>query len=372
MDPKHIFLVDGAAGTGKTDLIEFVKSQLKDRHTSVLRKYTTRQLRPAEQKKRNLLDLDFIDEADFDQRASDEGFYSYNYPSDDPARYGFHRDELDRMLESCEAVFVIVRNTGTIRDIQRDFPDCQVHPVFVYTHESEVRRRLGEAGEPESEIERRIRRSADAMHDLYTHPTLYERVIINDSGRQTFRQQLLAYYNEVREPDPRVLRISGREQFQLPNVLQIHKKAMLKQLRRHPYDKNVMVMMRFQERSEGTFRQIKRVIEGAGFHCVRADMKEWNLTKDVYNPYAVMHCCKYGIGLFDLDETQPETEEPRYHPNVAIELAMMHMQGKSCLMLKHYRLPAPAPFDLASAIYERYYRTEDLLETVEHWLLSLE
>lgn len=372
MDPKHLFLVDGAAGTGKTDLIEFVKSQLHDRRTSVVRKYTTRKRRPKEKAKQHLLDLDFISDEEFDEKAKDPNFYSYHYPQHDRARYGFHRDEIESMLETCEAVFLIVRNTGTIRDLKRDFQDYQVSPLFVYTHPADVRLRLQEEGESEEEIERRISRSADAMHDLYTYPTLYERVFINDAGRDTFRRQLLDYYAAVREPDPTILRISAREHYQLPAQLRLHKPAMLKALKRRPYEKNVFVMMRFQPESDGTFRLIKKEVDAAGFHCVRADMSEWNLTKDVYNPYAIMHCCKYGIGLFDLDETQPEEEEPRYHPNVAIELAMMHLQNKQCLMLKHHRLPAPAPFDLASQIYDQYYRTEDLLAQVEHWIKTLQ
>ena len=42
MKIKNLFLVDGAAGSGKSDLIEFVRRQLQSKNTIIMSKYSTR------------------------------------------------------------------------------------------------------------------------------------------------------------------------------------------------------------------------------------------------------------------------------------------------------------------------------------------
>ena len=54
---KRMFLIDGAAGTGKTDLIQYVKNRYFD--ANVVCKYTTRAIRDEDDKK----NLDLIIEA---------------------------------------------------------------------------------------------------------------------------------------------------------------------------------------------------------------------------------------------------------------------------------------------------------------------
>jgi len=126
-------------------------------------------------------------------------------------------------------------------------------------------------------------------------------------------------------------------------------------------------MMKFRQDNMDTYELIKLILDSSDYNCVRADMSEWSLTRDdVYNPYAVLHCCKYGIALFDNPEPGSQ-----YNVNVAIELAMMHMQDKHCLMLKHSSLPPP-PFDLAAKIYTTYSRPEELVAKIKYWLARQE
>lgn len=64
---KKLFLVDGLAGTGKNDLIEFIDQ--KHRLTStVIYKYTTRMHRNPEEAQKT--DLVFISEDDFKTKCS--------------------------------------------------------------------------------------------------------------------------------------------------------------------------------------------------------------------------------------------------------------------------------------------------------------
>ena len=102
---------------------------------------------------------------------------------------------------------------------------------------------------------------------------------------------------------------------------------MLDRLRRYPFERNVFLMMKFRDGNRPVFDFIKESLAANGLNCVRADDKEWQITRDVYNPVAVLYCCKYGIALFDEAETGST-----YNPNVAYELGMMHLQGKECLI----------------------------------------
>ena len=59
--------------------------------------------------------------------------------------------------------------------------------------------------------------------------------------------------------------------------------------------------------------------------------------RECVQPGRCVHCCKYGIALFDELE-----EHQAYSANVAYELGMMHQQQKHCLVLRHTSLP-PVP-----------------------------
>ncbi len=363
---KHIILIDGAAGTGKSDLLGFVEQHIVGRGATIIKKFTTRERRERERKTNKNLDLKFISSDEFARYEKQPGFYSYRYPHAGGEKYGFFKADIELKLSQVDNVFLIVRSASTIKSILADFPDVHVIPVFVYTIESKVAGRLRADGYTDEEIRFRLSRTAEAMNDLYTHPALYKVHIINNSDRATYQRQLKEKFEELLAPCPSMLRISAREHYHLPGVLQPHKERMVAALRDHPFEGNVFVMMKFCESHEATFDVIQLAIESAGFRCVRADMNEWALTRDdVYNPFAVLYCCKYGIALFD----EPEKDNV-YNTNVAVELAMMHFQDKHCLMLKHRKLPPP-PFDLAAKIYKEYDRPEELVAIISWWVRRL-
>ena len=124
-------------------------------------------------------------------------------------------------------------------------------------------------------------------------------------------------------------------------------------------------MMKFRDNNKEFYNFIKRELGKKGLNCVRADEAEWNLTNDVYNPLAVLCCCKYGIALFD----EPE-EGAQYNPNVAYELGIMHYQKKDCLILKHKSL-SEVPFDLIKNLYVTYSEKFEFENIMEKWLTSL-
>lgn len=136
----------------------------------------------------------------------------------------------------------------------------------------------------------------------------------------------------------------------------------LARLARHPYERNVFLMLKFRPGNADLSDFILETLARHGFHGVRADQPEWNLTNNVYNPVAVLYCCKYGIALFD--EAEPGQT---YSANVAYELGMMHLQKKTCLILKHASLPQ-LPFDLIKDLHVSYERELPVRKLIERWI----
>jgi hypothetical protein len=119
--------------------------------------------------------------------------------------------------------------------------------------------------------------------------------------------------------------------------------------------------MKFRPYNRDLATFIGEILRGRGLRGVRADDEGWNITGNVYNPIAVLHCCKYGVALFDELE-----EHQAYSANVAYELGMMHQQQKHCLVLRHSSLP-PIPFDLLKELYVLYERELQVRGIVDRW-----
>jgi DNA-binding response OmpR family regulator len=158
------------------------------------------------------------------------------------------------------------------------------------------------------------------------------------------------------------LTLPGEGTYQLPKALQGFKKDIERQILRFPFEQNVFLMMKFRPSNRDVADYIIETLRRSGFRAVRADDREWNITRNVYNPIAVLYCCKYGIALFD----EPEDHQA-YRPNVAYELGIMHQQNKECLILRHSALPQ-VPFDLIKDLYVSYDRDLQLRGIIERWV----
>lgn len=168
--------------------------------------------------------------------------------------------------------------------------------------------------------------------------------------------------NELTERKAKTLSIPGEGNFELIDALVGYRKDMEKQLSKYDYSKNVFLMMKFRENNKELGDYIIENLQKNGFNGVRADKNEWNITHNVYNPIAVLYCCKYGIALFDEAE-----EYQTYSPNVAYELGIMHTQNKKCLILKHPDLPA-VPFDLVKDLYITYKKDLEVRSKIGNWI----
>ena len=161
------------------------------------------------------------------------------------------------------------------------------------------------------------------------------------------------------------LHIDGEDSFPLIKPLAGFKEQIQRKLQQFPYNKNVFLMLKFRDANKDLSDFIIENLKSHGFNGVRADQVQWNITSNVYNPIAVLYCCKYGIALFD----EPE-EHQAYNPNVAYELGMMHYQDKECLILRHSTLPS-VPFDIIKDLHSPYTQQLEVRPIVKNWISQI-
>lgn len=180
MKTKTLLLVDGASGTGKSDLLEYVKRS--NQTSSFLIKATTRQIRDYEKKRKLSLDLRFYSNLDFDSLRLD---YQYEYETH---RYGFSRHGLNSLIVMYDVVFVIIRNIPLMRRIITDFPKCNVIKVYIHSDLSRIRERLIRQHYNEEEIKYRLSRIEAVYKDYVQNSSFFDEVIVNNSDKRAYHR----------------------------------------------------------------------------------------------------------------------------------------------------------------------------------------
>lgn len=361
---NKLFLVDGATGTGKSDLISFLNLQ-SDYDVSSVGKITTRVPRKKEEAKST--DLKFVTKEEFIKAKGTGDYYHYQY-GEKGNEYALCKKDLLYSLQTHEFTFAIVRSRPTIEKIVCDLsPYGLVKRIFIHTDEEKAIQRLKNDGFTDEQILFRIRRNKLLWDEEQTFDS--NRItIINNSNSTDFHSQireLLKFYSKRRE-DRDMLYINGNTSYHLMPSLVGKKEAIVEQLNRFPFEKNIFVMMKYRMNNQSIYNEIQRIIKEQGFNCVRADDTEWTfLTGDVDNYLAALYCCKYGIALFD----KPDPKE-LYSPNVAYELGIMHCQRKKCLILKHKSLDK-VPFDFLQRLYKEYDDGTQIREYLIKWINSI-
>ena len=364
---NKLFLIDGAAGTGKSDLMEFVKTQ-SDYDISSVGKITTREQRDNEEAKTT--DLTFVSVAEFEERRSKGDYYAYKYGSKgDENDYAISKEELINSLKKYEFTFAIVRSRPTITQIIKELSSYGlVRRVFIYTDKEEAKRRMRNDGYDENQVLFRTRRNK-LLWDEEKYYDINRVTIINNSNPEDFHAQIRnmmdSFSNKQERED--TLYINGITKYTLMASLVGKKDDIVKQLKQFPFEKNIFLMMKYRVENESIYEEIKRIVKEHGFNCVRADAPDWKfLSGDIDNYLAVLYCCKYGIALFDKPEKGAD-----FSPNVAYELGIMHCQKKKCLILKHKSLNQ-VPFDLIQRLFNEYDDGTQIRSHLERWLKSIE
>ncbi len=132
---------------------------------------------------------------------------------------------------------------------------------------------------------------------------------------------------------------------------------------KYPFDKSVFMMIRYRDRNKSLIKEIKSALSEQGMNGILAS--EHNLTDDLYNPIACLLSCSKGIAVFDEAEVGQE-----FNPNVAYELGMLHLLGRSCLILKHQSLNT-LHTDILMKLYREYETIEAAGTEVRDWISSL-
>ena len=186
---KKLYLIDGAAGTGKSDLIEYIQTK-HSINANALFKYTTRPERTVEEAKK--ADLIFVEDDQFNdyiaksKKNSDSLFYHYHYGG---FKYGFFKKDLDKSISEYDNTFVIIRNHPLISQILNDYKYIAftVH-IYVYTDRSLVVERLKKDGFSDGAIAFRLMRSESAWQDYIENFNLNMKIIINNSNKSDFHR----------------------------------------------------------------------------------------------------------------------------------------------------------------------------------------
>lgn len=110
---KVLFLVDGAAGTGKSDLVSYISNKYSYTATKV-DKYTTRKRRKSEEAKKS--DLIFISKEDFKklETKTNNTFFKYEYGG---YNYGFYKSVIDKAIINYACTFIIIRSQDLIKKL---------------------------------------------------------------------------------------------------------------------------------------------------------------------------------------------------------------------------------------------------------------
>jgi guanylate kinase len=365
---KTLFLIDGAAGTGKSDLLQYVASR-KAGSAVAVPKYTTRGPRDEELAHKLELDLHFPPDTyeRFRARTREIGFYWYVYGNKETGEhhYGVYHHEIVEALTLCDLVFLIVRNTEVAAQIKRALPDVQCVSIFMYSDRDKIKQRLRTDGYTKDEIGRRMMRQPLPWNDYVVNAQFYDEVLVNNSDRRDFVVLIEALIAKWRvNPSDRLV-ISPSEQFRLIEPLVGFRERIQQRLARAPYRNNVFLMMKFRKQNELVHEFIAETLTAHNLNCIRADNPDWDITRNVYNPIAVLYGCKFGIALFD----EPEPDNA-FSANVAYELGMMHQQGKECLVLISDKVKE-IPFDFVKELYARYSDNLQLRKIINDWVRKL-
>ena len=175
---KVLFLVDGAAGAGKSDLVNYVANAYQNTATKIS-KYTTRKRRAIEEARKT--DLIFISEEDFAKKLANKKdiLFSYLYGG---SQYGFYKSDVDKAIEQYDCTFIIIRNQDLIRKLCTIYRDkVLVVPIYIYTDMGLIETRLRADGYDEDTIKFRMDRS-EAIFKEYLENDIYKNVIINRSN----------------------------------------------------------------------------------------------------------------------------------------------------------------------------------------------
>lgn len=175
---KNIFLIDGASGTGKSDLLEYIETI--GTKSGFLIKATTRTKRDYEKERGVKLDLDFYSQEEFDALNLD---YTYPY---EKYFYGFSKSQLDNLIQSYNNIFVIIRSIPIMRMIKKDYSNNNIVTIYVHSDISLITERLQKQNYNKTQIDFRVSRINSTFEDYVLNSSFFDEVIVNNSDQDNY------------------------------------------------------------------------------------------------------------------------------------------------------------------------------------------
>ncbi len=154
----------------------------------------------------------------------------------------------------------------------------------------------------------------------------------------------------------------------IPNSLLGWKSKIKDFLKKSPFDQNVFVMIRYADQTSKLLESVKQSINNfdvGGRKMNPIVAKENKISDDLYNPIACLLCCRYGVAVFD-----SVSAKPKFNPNVAYELGMMHFLKRECLILKDTKIKS-MPSDILHKIYEPFKTLPEAEKSIDNWLRGI-
>ncbi len=194
----NLFLIDGASGSGKSDLIQYCNEI--DNSSTFIKKYTNK---PADIDGVKRKDLQYLTKEEYADTFDDnyQNNYEYNYPKGSTIKYLILKSEIDDALMKHTNVFLIVRDIKVIKKIKSDYSkyiNINIVTLFLYCDSHETRKRIAEQcknendcvdeAEIEEKIKKRIERDSFYIKDYTDNigSKLYDHVILNVENRDQF------------------------------------------------------------------------------------------------------------------------------------------------------------------------------------------
>lgn len=168
---KNLFLIDGAAGVGKSDLIQYMNDNNKA--TAFITKVSTRPIREYEKNSDHILDLVHITHEEFDNKKFD---YWYKYHKN---FYGFNKMDIKKAFEKHDSVFIIIRDHETIQKLKKDYQNYNVVSLFIYTDRDLIKQRLEQEEHTQDDIKDRLDKLEKAFTSYLENAEYYDDVIVN-------------------------------------------------------------------------------------------------------------------------------------------------------------------------------------------------
>lgn len=292
LNMRSLFLVDGAFGSGKSMLANYIESPDGQGFKCHLMKKKTVKFDDRKIYSNVSKDLEVVSEEEFSLLKEKNSFYVYESLGQ---KYGIDMKDIADALLEYHNVFVIVRSHDLMKRIKNFFQNrASVHLVFMRALDGhgamEVFR---ESGASEFEVQWHLDRRESAWQEYMKNSKEYDHSIYYDSRDERFR------FDEV-------LTVLINNFGFSPGNYGVDKgknEKIYKMLEKNAYHKNVFMMIRYSKRNYRLIETISKILESNGLNCISANMEEFNLIDGSQNPVALADCCRFGIAI--LNEARP-------------------------------------------------------------------